>query len=292
MRSLRYLKEIAALDPKADHRRIYYLSVGYEFPWEMTRALELALFRTFCVPSIAGILHASRHFERAGQRRYDDTSIIIGAILKHGYDSEQGGAYLRRMNAIHAHYDIANDDYLYVLSTFIFVPVAFINRYGWRRLHPNESLAAFHFWREVGRRMGIRDIPEEYAAFESWSTEYERTHFRENDCSRIVGNATLEVFAHWFPAPLRSAARAVVRAAIGEDMRRCFGMAPPPRGLDAAVDAALRLRALALNFRPARRSPEFDVDKQWRSYPRGYTRKDIGPPSMLEELNQKLGEHD
>jgi hypothetical protein len=292
MRSLRYLKEIAALHPKADHRRIYYLSVGYEFPWEMTRALELALFRTFCVPSIAKILHDSRHFERAGQRRYDDTSIIIGAILKHGYDSEIGGAYLRRMNAIHAHFDISNNDYLYVLSTFIFVPAGFIQRYGWRKLHPNEALAAFHFWREVGQRMGIQNIPEEYTDFQAWSTDYELTHFRQNDASRAVGNATLEVFARWFPAPLQPAARAVVRAAIGEDMRHCFGMAPPPPGLTTAIDTALRLRAFALNFRPARRTPEFDIDKQWRSYPHGYTRKDIGPPSMLAKINRSRGEHD
>jgi hypothetical protein len=35
---------------------IYHLLSGYECPWNMTRALELALYRTHCVPSISAPL--------------------------------------------------------------------------------------------------------------------------------------------------------------------------------------------------------------------------------------------
>jgi hypothetical protein len=46
----RHLDEILRLDPIADHRRIVLLDVCYEFPFDTTRSLELALFRTFAVP--------------------------------------------------------------------------------------------------------------------------------------------------------------------------------------------------------------------------------------------------
>jgi hypothetical protein len=42
--------EIMSLDPAKDHCRIVCLMTGYEFPWDVVRALEIALMRTFCSP--------------------------------------------------------------------------------------------------------------------------------------------------------------------------------------------------------------------------------------------------
>ena len=57
------LQKIKSLDPEKDHWEIARLSAFYEFPWDNTRALELALFRTFAVPCISAILANSREFE-------------------------------------------------------------------------------------------------------------------------------------------------------------------------------------------------------------------------------------
>jgi hypothetical protein len=43
------LKEIQKLDPEKDHEHIVFLSTCCEFSFDTTRALEMALFRTFCV---------------------------------------------------------------------------------------------------------------------------------------------------------------------------------------------------------------------------------------------------
>ena len=51
MRRPTILDRIRALDPERDHERIVFLSTCYDFPFDTTRALEFALFRTFCVPS-------------------------------------------------------------------------------------------------------------------------------------------------------------------------------------------------------------------------------------------------
>jgi len=50
------LREIRRLDPVRDNQRIVFLSTCFEFPFDTTRALEFALFRTFAVPSIAALL--------------------------------------------------------------------------------------------------------------------------------------------------------------------------------------------------------------------------------------------
>jgi hypothetical protein len=89
---------IEKLDPKRDHVEIYHLMAGYEFPWDMTRALEVALYRTYCVPSISALLDSTGEFYKRTQKRYDDTALIVAEISKWGYNSERGREALRRVN--------------------------------------------------------------------------------------------------------------------------------------------------------------------------------------------------
>ena len=174
MRESRHLREIRRLDPVADHSRIVYLDTCFEFPWDTTRSLELALFRTFAVPSVAAVLDSSGEFGRAAQKRYDDTDLILSTIVEAGYDSDEGKRAIRQMNRIHGRFEISNEDFLYVLSSFVFEPIRWNARFGWRPLIETEKLATFEFWREVGRRMAIKEIPESYAELERFNEEYER----------------------------------------------------------------------------------------------------------------------
>src|SRR5205085_10302803 len=112
-----YLEQIRALDPVKDHQRIVFLNTCYEFPFDTTRALEFALFRTFCVPSISTLLDQTGELVYRAQKRYDDTDLIVSELMEWGYDSERGKAALRRMNQLHSRFAIGNDDFLYVLST-------------------------------------------------------------------------------------------------------------------------------------------------------------------------------
>lgn len=198
-----YLDEIARLDPRRDHVRIVRRMACHEFPWDMTRALELALFRTYCVPSISALLDRTGEFARCPQKRYDDTDLIVSTLMEEGYDSPAGQAALARMNAIHGRFRIGNPDFLYVLSTFVFVPLNWIEGFGRRPPHPHERLALFHFWRAVGERMGIRDIPADYESFAAYHRDYEATRHVFRESNRRIGEATRELFASWFPSPLR-----------------------------------------------------------------------------------------
>lgn len=109
------LHRIEQLDPQKDHVAIYHLMSCYEFPWDQTRALELALYRTYCIKSISTLLDQTGEFAQYAQKRYDDTSIIVSELTSFGYESARGRAALRRMNRIHKHFPISNDDYRYVL---------------------------------------------------------------------------------------------------------------------------------------------------------------------------------
>ncbi len=222
-------REIASADPIRDHQRIVHLLACYEFPWDMTRALEFALFRTFCDPSVSGLLHRTGEFERRTQKRYDDTDLLVSELLEWGYDSPRGTAALARINAQHGGFKIANDDSLYVLSTFVFEPIRWINRFGWRRLREQERSALFRFWREVGIRMGIDDIPDDYSAFERFNVDRERRCFRFAESNRLVGEATLRMFASWFPSWTRGLIDAGMRAIMDDALIAGFGFRRPSK---------------------------------------------------------------
>src|SRR5215211_1133051 len=89
-RNKKVTEEIRSLDPIKDHCRIVHLMTGYEFPWDVVRALEVALMRTFCSPSISKLLHRTGEFGRHGQKRYDDTALLVAEFMHHGYEGERG----------------------------------------------------------------------------------------------------------------------------------------------------------------------------------------------------------
>jgi hypothetical protein len=272
---------IAGLDGERDHVEIYRLSSGLEFPWDYRRALELALLRTFAVPSIADLLVATGEFARFPQRRYDDTAVLMGELGAHGYDSERGRAALRRINHAHGHYRIGNDDMLYVLSTFVLDPVRWIDRYGWRRLLPQERVAAYAFYREVGRRLNIRDIPASYEELESFNADYGR-RLRPGPGTRALREDVLGLVASWFPGPVRGLARRVTPATFDDELLQGLGMPAPPRWQRRAATAALRARASVVRRMPPRRVTAFDdgsvAFRTYPGYPDGYDIGRIGSP--------------
>jgi hypothetical protein len=275
------LEQIRSLDPEKDHQRIIFLSTRIDFPFDTTRALEFALFRTFSVPRIAALLDKTGEFQRRAQKRYDDTDIIVSELMERGYDSERGRAALRRMNQLHGRFAIANEDFLYVLSTFVYEPIRWNHRFGWRLMCEQERLAMFYFWREVGRRMNLKQLPTDYSSFEGYNMEYEQTHFCFTEANHRVGAATRELFAGWFPRFTRPLVRRVIYGMLDDPLIKAFGFPQPSRAVRGLVTAALKSRAYCLRWLPRRRRPLLRTEMRQRSYPHGYQIEGLGPPETL-----------
>ena len=131
---------------------------GVVFPWDLTRSLELALLKTFCVPSISALLDRTGEFAQRPRKRYDDTGLMVAELLRLGPDSPGGQAVLQRLNRIHGTYAISQVDYVSVLSGFVAEPIRWLGRYGWRGLTDLEQEHLFRFWQAVGQRMGPQQL--------------------------------------------------------------------------------------------------------------------------------------
>jgi hypothetical protein len=270
---------IGRLDPEHDHLEVHQLVCAHEFPWDTLQALSLALFRTYAVPTIGGLLDRTGEMTGRAQKRYEDTGLLLDAVLEHGADSGPGRQALRRINGMHAAYDISQDDLRYVLSTFVVMPIRWNAAYGWRPLTELEKRASVAYHRELGRRMGIRDLPGTWQDWERLLDDHEARHFAFHAGGRRVADATLDLFTTF---PLhdrlpRSLVRAAALALMDDPLLTALGYRRPPAVLCAAVRGGLRLRARVVRWLPRRRVPlHFRSQPVVRGYPGGYDVSRLG----------------
>jgi hypothetical protein len=217
-------RRISQLDPGRDYEQIYRILATHEFPWDMNQSLSFALYRTYAVPSIGRLLAETGEFTRRTQKRYDDTTLILDTILEHGLASPAGRTAVRRMNQMHGAYDISNADKLYVLCAFVVMPIRWIGKYGWRHLTATERAASANYYRELGRHMGIKDIPATEQEFAAFLDAYEREHFGFDEGALAVSEATLQLMAT-FPAGPESRDGPIRQ---GADGRPAAGRLPVP----------------------------------------------------------------
>lgn len=281
-------RRIAQLDPHEDYAEICRILSMYEFPWDMTQSLSLALFRTFAVPTIGGLLASTAEFTDRPQKRYDDTALILAGALEEGLASSDGRDALRRMNHMHGAYGIANDDLRYVLSTFVVVPYRWLTRFGYRRITTAERDAGVRYYRELGKRMGIRQIPETFDEFGSLLDAYERDRFGFDEGSHAVAVSTLDLLSSFYPWVPQRAVNLFSRSLIDAHVLAALGLAEPPGWVRRAVVALMITRGRVLRLFPARAKPVHIKNlRTVRSYPNGYSVADLGtwpePPQRASQ---------
>lgn len=290
-RTRRWDEKIARLDPEKSYREIVLLLSDHVFPLEMLVAIELAQLRTFTIPSISRILHATRQYEDDGERRLDDTRAILNEIHRNGIDTPEGQQMVEHLNRIHALYKISNDDYLYVLSTFVFDPVLFVEKHGHRPFTMHEKRALFASSKRFGEAMHIRDIPESYEAFFAWRRAYERDHQRYAPENEAVARGFLEAAGKSLPPWVARSLEGLVVVLI-DDPKLCaaLGLRAPVAPLQVGVRALARLWCRTSRYvNPFEHTSASELPwlNEYPTYPNGYDRMRLGPKKVLKLLEQQ-----
>ena len=181
--------------------------------------------------------------------------LILDAVLEHGTDSAEGRTAIRRMNQMHRSYDISNDDLRYVLATFVVTPMRWVDAYGWRRMTEIERIASANYYRDLGRHMGIRDVPDTWQGFSRLLDAYERDHFGLDPGGRTVAEATLALLATFPPndkLPV-GVVRRISLATMDAGLLDAFAFPHPRRTTRALVRTGSRRAAgWSASCRPAR----------------------------------------
>lgn len=220
----------------------------YEFPFVFEKALQFALFRTYGIPSISGLLAQTTQLcnPATSCKRYSDTEILIAEFVAHPPTSPRSRQAISRMNYIHSGYlqagKISNDDMLYTLSLFACEPVRWINRYEWRELEPFEVCAIGTFWKSIGDAMGIsfepmlrrsdettgggeagwKDGLEWWEDVKRWSEAYEVEKMIPAQTNHETAEETTRILMWAVPRPVQKYARYVIYSLMDKRLRRAM----------------------------------------------------------------------
>ena len=100
----------------------------------------------------------------------------------------------------------------------------------------------FHFWRQVGKRMNIENIPEDYAEFERFNVQFEQEHYQFSEANRRVAEAMRRMFVGWLPGWLGPVANPASYAIMDDEVLAAFGYPKPSRFSRGCVNGALKAR--------------------------------------------------
>ena len=262
--------------------------VGLLFPWDMNRALELALLKTFCLPSISGLLHQTGEFEQRPRKRYDDTALIVAELVRLGPDSPGGKAIIQRLNRIHGTYAIRQSDYAYVLSGFVAEPIRWIENYGWRALQAEEKEALFLFWDHVGSLMQIEQRPRSLQELMELNQNADVELFGCAASNQHIADATVTMLLAPWPAPMHPWLRSIVCSLLNPETLRSLNWPNAPGWQSQTVRMALQCRSLILRATRQFKTPtrrRFFSERATPSYGPKFNLNQLGPPSMLARLN-------
>lgn len=250
-------RRIARLDPVTDHAEIARSSLQ---TLHGDRRLVLGLFtvafmKQVAVPAMARILwrRGTGDIVRDTALRNDDTILFFGRFLDLGPDSPEGIAWIERMNEIHAHFPIRDDDALYTLSTLALDPADIAAELGAAPFTPAELEAHWRFWRAVAQRQRLRDIPGSREEMRAWARDYERREFAPSEAGRAVADALADDFsARVLPGPLRPYGREILGVLAPANLREIHGLPRPRPAVRTAVRAVGRAYLDGVVVRPVR----------------------------------------
>ncbi|KAJ8081806.1 hypothetical protein PM082_007652 [Marasmius tenuissimus] len=250
-----------------DAQEVVRMVTRYELPRVTGFGVAFALFKTYAIPTISKTLASTTEIMSGDSvsRRLADTGIFIatwtqcpldgktidpGAIARGDLNDPRANLAIARVNWLHSRYKISNDDYLYTLALFIFEPEVWAAKYGWRSLSTLECYAFYMTWVEVGKRMGIQDIPESPDDFKDWVKEYEARVRYPAQTNHDVAVATIEELIRLLPGGFASKnlARKLSVAVLEDDVRKAMMLEEQPKYLKVSLDIFLKFTAWRIRY--------------------------------------------
>lgn len=171
-----FKRVVSALDPDTDYEQIVR-EIVWQYPVDLNLSHWFGFFRTYGAPSISTLLFQTNESVRNPRKRTEDTAYIISYLLMNGLNEPTSGYPLGLINMSHSRFKIPNEDYLYVLSIFILEPMRMNKLYSWKIWSEREKRAYCNFFVELGKKMGIENIPSRWEQFVELQDDYERRNF-------------------------------------------------------------------------------------------------------------------
>lgn len=243
----------------------------------------LAYYRNFAIPSGSATLVRNGEIPARPMKRSIDTGIVIYELIASGLDSERGRHMTALLNRVHRHVPGSQEDFLYVLMALLVVPMRWTDRYGWREPTRTERDAATRFFRELGVRMHIADIPATFEDAEAFFDDYERRRMAPSTAGKTLMGATVQVFQSMQPRLLHPVTERMIATMLDDaKLAEALGLPRSTWWSRLALNAGMGLRNAIRRRTPLSTVPSFVPGQSAPPvYRHGYGLPDVGPLNVM-----------
>ena len=246
---------------------IVYEIAHKEFPFLFGAGLQLALLRSYSIPSISQLLESTGGFTDpvGGAKRYADLIVLFAEFVQQDYATDGWVRALARVNCIHAPYErsgkIQNSHNLYTMALIAREPIRLMSKWEWRAFSETEKCAMGVWWAKVAEAMGIsweglvkpttpdgkwRNGIEWLESVWQWAEEYEAEYMMPAPANHVLVDATIGLLLYLVPSSLNGWAEKAVLTLMDQKLRHATLYPDPPRWLEKLVHGLMRIRGLLI----------------------------------------------
>lgn len=239
------------MDYKTGHA-ILKLMTQHEFPFSFAFGTRWALIKSYGIQGGSQLLVDTRQLSSSKNvgKRTEDTATILYEMLIAGIDSDRGSKALSKMNWLHRRYGarIENDGYIFTLGLFVLEPMRWIEDFEWRKPTMEEKVAYFSYWKEIGFRMGIKDLPATFLELKAWQDDFTARRMGFDENNKMLGDAFIQVTLRNVPKWLHGFSKQVITSFLEPRVREALGFDTPPRSLEITIRAILYCRGILVRL--------------------------------------------
>ncbi|EGE01608.1 hypothetical protein TEQG_00654 [Trichophyton equinum CBS 127.97] len=171
---------------------------------------------------------------------------------------------ISRMNNIHQTYQragkISNDDLLYTLGLFAYLPVRWVGKYDWRELTDMEKCALGTFWKDIGDCMEIdySQLPSFKSGWKDglhwleevteWGDRYEEKNMVPCASNQLVALSAIGIILYIVPDFLKPTAKKMIFALLEDRMIKALMLPESSNLYKLSVKTILNARRYIVRY--------------------------------------------
>jgi hypothetical protein len=270
------LAESQALDtqemPLPIAQEIYDSLMHAEFPFWFWKGIELALFRTYAIPTISSLLAKTSRLvsPEVLPRRYVETEVLFLEFALRKWGTVPWLQATARTRAIHAGYRksgaVREEDMLFTLAALATQPVTLVEKLEWRRLNEAELCAVGTLYRAMADAFdidysvylapyvdkkpstGLLGL-DFYYALHDWQMAYEARVMRYTPQNRVLCDAAIGLLLWGVPgASVRQFVTTALTTVMDDPLREAMGFPPTPVWVAKMTTSLLDARRWFLRY--------------------------------------------
>lgn len=272
----RLLAESQTLDtqemPLPVAQKIYDSLMHAEFPFWFWKGIELALFRTYGIPTISSQLAKTSRLVAPDKlpRRYVETEVLFLEFALRKWGTVPWLQATARTRAIHAGYRksgaVREEDMLFTLAALATQPVILVEQLEWRNLNEAELCAIGTLYRAMAdafdidytqylapfvdknKTSGLVGL-DFYYALRNWQLSYEARAMTYTPQNRVLCDAAVGLLLWGVPgASVKQFVTTALTTIMDDSLREAMGFPPTPFWIAKMTNSLLNTRRWFLQY--------------------------------------------